>query len=447
MGQNPAQLTIGGVFQERYEVVRCIATGGMGAVYEVVDVETKRHRALKVMLPQTDEDGALQKRFRREATVAAQVESEHIAETIDAGVDGKTGAPYLVMELLKGEDLGELIERRGALPAEEVVVYLWQASLALDKTHAASVVHRDLKPENLFVIQRDDGTPCVKLLDFGIAKAIRTEGDLADTTRGVVGTPLYISPEQVRGRVAPSGRSDAYALAQIAYTLLTGQAYWAPERESAEDVFPVLMAVAEGPPQRAGVRALERTGIELPPGFDAWFSRATATTPGDRFDSCSQLVDALSEALGTAQPGTASMASLPPCPEGLAAGDGGESGAGAGSRWPVLAAAVVVVLGLAGVASWLLRSDPVVESEPTAATSASSGLATIEVGAPLASAQLSPSASATPPTAASVTSASPSGSSPSPRPTVGTPRGTTTATRPATPPSIATGWAPPVTER
>jgi len=471
MGVNPARLNVGGVFQERYEVVRCLATGGMGAVYEVIDRDTQRRRALKVMLPRADEDGQLRKRFRREATVAAQVESEHIAEVIDAGVDGETNAPYLVMELLKGEDLGEVLERRGGLGPEQVVLYLWQASLALDKTHAAKVVHRDLKPDNLFVTRRDDGTPCIKLLDFGIAKAIRSEGDLADTTGGVVGTPLYISPEQVRGRIAPSGQSDGYALAQMAYTLLTGEPYWAPEREAAEDILPILMAVAEGPRQPATQRAAERKGVELPAAFDDWFARATAADPDDRYPSCVALVDALAEALAVDEPAAASVAyspehsglSVPKTqasrPAAAGAGDEGGPTPPAGSvteaavtralsesagraRWPALLGAAVVLAGVIWGATWLLAQDRSMTPGPTAGPAAASGTGATPTVAVTATASAVPTAStaAGPASATSTATAAPSGSATAP------PRGTTTTTQ-RPPPPQATGRDPAVTER
>src|SRR6185503_6920383 len=111
-------------------------------------------------------------RFRLEASVASQIESEHIVQVFDAGVDDETGLPFLVMELLRGESLGAALERRGRFAGDEVVTLLNQASLALDRTHAAGIIHRDLKPENLFVTARDDGTPRLKVLDFGIAKVV-----------------------------------------------------------------------------------------------------------------------------------------------------------------------------------------------------------------------------------------------------------------------------------
>jgi len=136
----------GALFASRYRVLRCIATGAMGAVHEVVHVETDRRRALKVMLPHIAEDDDLRERFKREARIAANVDSEHIVEVFDAGVDEPTGMPFLVMELLRGEELGKQLERVGRFPASEVVTYLHQAAMALDRTHEGAIVHRDLNP-------------------------------------------------------------------------------------------------------------------------------------------------------------------------------------------------------------------------------------------------------------------------------------------------------------
>src|SRR5262249_20307572 len=151
---------------------RAIASGGMGAVYEVVHLETNRRRALKVMLPHVIESDDLRERFRLEARVAAEIESEFIVDVFDAGYDLATRMPYLVMELLRGEELGTRLKRLRRLDPAEVVTIVHQTSLALDKTHRASIVHRDLKPQNLFLCEREDGPPRIKVLDFGVAKIV-----------------------------------------------------------------------------------------------------------------------------------------------------------------------------------------------------------------------------------------------------------------------------------
>ncbi|HEX6765965.1 MAG TPA: serine/threonine-protein kinase, partial [Polyangiaceae bacterium] len=281
-------------FHGRYEVVRVLKAGGMGAVYEVLDSGTRRRRALKTMLPGFVSDPDMRARFHLEATVAADIESEHIVEVFDAGVDEPTGLPFLVMELLKGQTLAEALEKRGRLAANDVVMLLHQGSLALDKTHAAGIVHRDLKPENLFITRRDDGSLRLKLLDFGIAKVV-AQSSHAKTTRSF-GTPLYMSPEQIRGDGDIGHRSDLYSLGQIAFSLLAGRPYWHPESERTTGVYGLLVKIMDGAPEPGSKRA-EQFGARLPKRFDAWFEKATALEPSDRFETASELVEELAVAL------------------------------------------------------------------------------------------------------------------------------------------------------
>lgn len=301
------QLSSGSKFHGRYEIVRCIKAGGMGAVYEATHLETRRRCALKVMLPSLVADAEMRARFRLEATVAADVHSEHIVEIFDAGVDPEAGMPFIVMELLRGEELGAILRRRGPLPAAEVVELLSQAALALDRTHAAGIVHRDLKPENLFVTQRDDGSPRLKLLDFGIAKVVAQSTEAAKATRGM-GTPLYVSPEQIRGEASIAGQADVYALAQIAYELLVGEAYWEEDVQQAETFYSVLLKMVAGASEPATERAKRQRGVTLPPPFDAWYFKATAVNPAERFKHASELIAALAEVIAV------------PCPKVLTRG-------------------------------------------------------------------------------------------------------------------------------
>jgi eukaryotic-like serine/threonine-protein kinase len=211
----------GAIFADRYRIVRLIAAGGMGAIYEVIHLETQRRRALKVMLPHVLRSVELRERFKREARVAAEVESEFIVDVFDAGVDEATEMPFLVMELLRGEELGKRLKRLGRLPPGEALGYLYQTALALDKTHRASIVHRDLKPENIFLMEREDGPARVKVLDFGVAKLL-AEGATASGATEVVGTPTYMAPEQFRAGARITPAVDVYALGLMAYTLLVG---------------------------------------------------------------------------------------------------------------------------------------------------------------------------------------------------------------------------------
>ncbi|WP_437317049.1 protein kinase domain-containing protein [Sorangium sp. So ce385] len=291
----------GTLFARRYRVVRLIAAGSMGTVYEVMHLGTERRRALKVMHAHLFQQADMRERFLREARIAANVQSDYIVDVFDAEVDEATGMPFLVMELLRGESLAERLERVGGLPPAEVMTYLTQIARVLDQTHAASIVHRDLKPENVFLTQRQDGTPCVKILDFGIAKLVAEGTGAAGATR-TLGTPLYMAPEQFRARSRLTGAADIYALGMMAYSLLVGIPYWVAEASSAEDVIGFAM-VAVGGPGEPPVQRAAAQGVALPPGFDAWFFRAAAVDPAARFRTATEAVQALGDALGLAASG------------------------------------------------------------------------------------------------------------------------------------------------
>jgi serine/threonine-protein kinase len=298
--QHLAVLQPDAVFHERYRVVRALKVGGMGAIYEVLDGTTNARRALKVMLPGAVSDPELRARFALEARVTGDVESEHVVRVSDAGIDEGSDTPFIVMDLLRGEDLGQALAERGALSPAEVVRLLWQAGMALDKTHAAGIVHRDLKPENLFVTRRDDGSACVKVLDFGIAKVIPRTPSAEQTTQAV-GTPLYMAPEQIWSARNISPRADLYALAHVAYALLAGEAYWTEEQAASTSAFMLFNTIAAGPVEKPVARAARR-GVALPAAFDGWFGKAAAIAPDDRFERAGEAVAALGRALGVELP-------------------------------------------------------------------------------------------------------------------------------------------------
>lgn len=285
-------LVIGSLFAGRYRIVRRIAAGGMGAVYEVIHVETERRRALKIMHAHLFQSHELRERFKREAKVAAHVDCEFIVDVFDAGIDETTGIPFLVMEFLRGEELGErLLRERGFVPAE-VLTYLYQVALALDKTHEAAIVHRDLKPANVFLTERSDGGVRVKILDFGIAKIV-AEGATTGGATQSLGTPLYMAPEQFNPSMRLTGAADIFALGMMTYTLLVGAPYWADEAR-AGNVYALIAVAIHGPGEHASVRAARR-GVVLPPDFDAWFARMTATTPAQRFPTATEAIRALAD--------------------------------------------------------------------------------------------------------------------------------------------------------
>jgi eukaryotic-like serine/threonine-protein kinase len=358
----PVALVEGRVFHGRYEIVRCLQAGGMGAVYEVVDRNTRRRRALKVMLPGLAADADLRARFKLEATITAEIESPHLVETLDADVDAETGAPFVVMELLKGEDLGATLARRGGLPFEEALGLLHQAALGLEKTHAAGVIHRDLKPGNLFVTTSDDGSMRLRVLDFGIAKLTQSGGPLL-TTRAL-GTPLFMPPEQIRGDGDIGPRADGYALGHVAYALLTGEPYWNEESSASPALYAIFSRVLAGVVEAPTARARRRSSVTLPPAFDGWFAQATALQAADRFASASDLVAALASALGLprlASP-VAPAEMRPPALSTPATTAEATSRltphAGSRSALPWLVGAALVVALVVAVAGFSFRSGP-----------------------------------------------------------------------------------------
>lgn len=287
------------LFHRCYRVIRCLKAGGMGAVYEVVDERTDARRALKVMLPDLVGDPDLRARFAREAWITGNIESEHIVRTVDAGVDEDTLTPFIAMELLRGEDLGSLLAKRKTLPPYEVVHYLFQIARALDRTHAAGIVHLDLKPENLFLTRRDDGSPCVKVLDFGISQVVEQSGR-GRTTR-CIGTPLYMPPQAVSRRSAIDPRTDLYALGHSTFSLLVGAPYWEKEWRESETQFAFLTKVARGVREPASARARFR-GVALSTAFDAWFLKATSVPLDERFDSAGEAIERLAGVLDVPLP-------------------------------------------------------------------------------------------------------------------------------------------------
>lgn len=288
----PFVLSEGTVLAERYQILRHLRSGSMGAVYEVFDLRTCARRALKMMLPGTT-DATLRARFEREARIAGQLGGDHVVHVSDVGVDDATGLPYLVMELLDGEDLGTMIRTRGPLSPSVVMTYIAQIGSALERLHAAGVVHRDLKPDNLFLTTRDDGSPSIKLLDFGVAK-LYTLNSAKGTC--VLGTPLYMAPEQITGDGQVTPAADIHALGHVAYTLLVGRAYW--DDGESNSIYRVFSRVTSESPEPPSTRAMRMANVVLPGEFDRWFMVATAKNPSSRFPRARLAAHALELALG-----------------------------------------------------------------------------------------------------------------------------------------------------
>ncbi len=204
----------------KYRVERVIGTGGMGAVVAATHLELEQTVAIKFLYTHAQNHPEALARFKREARAAVKLRSEHVARVIDVG-QLESGAPFIVMEYLEGEDLGDVILARGALASNEAVGFVLQACEAVGEAHSLGIVHRDLKPKNLFLTKTAKGLPLVKVLDFGISKLI-TGDDLSLTrTQSVIGSPNYMSPEQLRSARDVDQRADIWALGAILYELLT----------------------------------------------------------------------------------------------------------------------------------------------------------------------------------------------------------------------------------
>ena len=266
----------------------------MGAVYAVQHVNTGESLALKVLHPALASNSQAVDRFRTEARAPVRIGTDHVVRIFDADVSSELGnVPFMVMELLTGRDLGSELKRRGVLPAGEVVLYLRQVARALDKAHGIGIVHRDLKPANLFLTERDDGSPLIKILDFGIAKL--TDGMSAELTQDgtIFGTPWYMSPEQARGFASKVGPpADLWALGLIAFRLLTGQNYWTAEGMAG--LIGQIVYDPMPPPSQVAPHLGQR--------FDVWFARACNREQEQRFPTANELVLSLAEAMGVAVP-------------------------------------------------------------------------------------------------------------------------------------------------
>jgi hypothetical protein len=216
--------TPGTVLAGKYRVDRVLGEGGMGVVVAATDTQLERHVAIKFLLPEYVEHKEAAVRFLREARSAVKIRSEHVARVIDVGTM-ETGAPYMVMEYLEGQDLSGLLADRSSLPAEEAVGHVLEACDAIAEAHSVGIVHRDLKPANLFLARQPDGSTRIKVLDFGISKATMTSTTDPSLTRtsSMMGSPLYMSPEQMRSAKNVDPRTDIWALGVILYELLYGE--------------------------------------------------------------------------------------------------------------------------------------------------------------------------------------------------------------------------------
>jgi serine/threonine-protein kinase len=283
LGINPGDI-LGG----KYRVVNLIGEGGMGYVMAATHVELGELVALKFLRPEAMQFQELVGRFAREAHASARIRSEHVARVYDVGTTPQ-GVPYIVMEHLQGQDLASLLEAGTRLSVETAVDYVMQACEGLASAHALGIVHRDIKPENLFLTQSAPGGPSViKLLDFGISKVDLSQPQLQGSramaqTTTLLGSPRYMSPEQIRNSTQVDARADIWALGCVLYELFTGHpAYNAPS------LMELGAAILGDDP--VPVRILSSA---VPPELDAVVTRCLQKRPNDRFQNVAELAAVL----------------------------------------------------------------------------------------------------------------------------------------------------------
>lgn len=272
------ELKPGEAIGSRYRVVRRIGAGGMGAVFEVEHEALRQRCALKLLLEKLGSDDSVVKRFHREALAMASIHSAHVVRVTDFG-RLENGLPFLVMELLYGEDLRRLLQREGRLPVARAVALALSACRGLMAVHDAGLVHRDVKPGNLFVTKGDSDEELCKLLDFGVVKS----GEGTETKPNqLIGTMRYMAPEQLtNGKV--DGRADIYALCATLYECIAGH-----PPHIADSLERVLFSVMNTEPA-----ALIELGLGISPSLSRLVQRGLARTPGERFSSAHELAQEL----------------------------------------------------------------------------------------------------------------------------------------------------------
>jgi serine/threonine-protein kinase len=272
----------GDVLSNKFRVERVLGIGGMGVVVAATHLQLGQLVALKFMLRAAMQYPDNVARFEREARAAVRLRSDHVAKVTDVGrLDD--GAPYMVMEFLEGEDVDRYLRRTGPLPIQTAVDFVLQASEAIAEAHALGIVHRDLKPKNLFLTQRLNGEPLVKVLDFGVSKLVGAEELSLTQTTQVLGSPSYMSPEQLRASRDVDQRTDIWALGAILYELLTNSVPF-----PANTLTQLTAMVISEPP-----RPIETLRHDIPPGLRNAIFRCLEKPVDVRFQSVADFAAAL----------------------------------------------------------------------------------------------------------------------------------------------------------
>ncbi len=271
----------GELLEGKYRVGRILMSGGMAVVYEGVQENLGRRVAIKFLRTEGQEEHSPIHRFQNEAMLAASIGHTHIVDVFDLG-ETPDGVHYIVMEHLRGQDLGDLLGASERLPPEDAVALVLQMLGALRAVHVEGIIHRDLKPENVFVVSDGRGERTVKILDFGISRLARNSISL--TISGIVfGSPGYISPEQARGAKDVDHRADLYSAGVILYELLTGHLPF-----DAEGYNDMLIALTTEDPV-----PVARRGVALNPGLQEIVMHAIRREPDERYQSADEMIEAL----------------------------------------------------------------------------------------------------------------------------------------------------------
>lgn len=273
----------GQILAGKYRVDKVIGVGGFGAVLQATHLQLEEPVAIKTLLPHAAKNPAAAERFLREAKAAVRIRSEHVARVSDVGkLDD--GTPYMVMEYLAGMDLSQLVKAHGVQQFHDVAEWVIQAGEAIAEAHSLGIVHRDLKPANLFLTRKVDGAPCVKVLDFGISKLTNELGDKGMTkTSDVMGSPFYMSPEQMRSTRSVDARCDIWALGAILYELMAGCTPF-----DAETMTALVVNIMQEPPRE--ITSFRR---DLPPALRDIVLKCLEKDPNARFNDVAALATAL----------------------------------------------------------------------------------------------------------------------------------------------------------
>ena len=292
------------ILNGKYRLVRQMGAGGMGAVYEAQEVPSSRRVAVKVISTGDEtRDRALVGRFHREAKATMSIDTDHIVRVFDTGNDAASGQPFMVMEYLVGEDLAQAFKRLGPLPPDTALRIVAQATFGLEKAHAARVVHRDIKPANLFLAEKEGGGLIVKVLDFGIAKIKMDQANISDSksltrTGSMVGSPLYMAPEQARGSKSIDHRADIWSMGVVLYQALSGRT----PNQDIEALGELIIAICSELP-----RPVQELAPWVSPELATIVHRALRFEPADRFQTADEMLAALMVLLPNGSSLTAEM--------------------------------------------------------------------------------------------------------------------------------------------